>query len=345
MFLPRGFVWLEYIESKGTQYIDTGFKPNQDTKVVVDGMWTKSTAGANYVFYGARTSASSKSYYWMRAGTGGVRSGYNASFSYEWSIDPTARRTVIKDKNVTTVDGASHSWTYAAFQCDYNMTLFALNEVGTVKWFSHARVYSCQIYDNGTLIRDFLPCINPGGEAGLYDMVNGAFYANMGSGAFTTGPEASLITDRTLPDVETVSSLTEAIKNGTATAEQVKQYLDVNQKGAYTYRDMNRVENAVYYVAARLKEYGYLHTLPPVRQWTVEDKPNLEDFERYFGNIAAIRGAISVWASTPKVPDSAVGFDVNAANALERILVDVDQIINYMKDAWFFLGDLYSAEV
>ena len=154
----------------------------------------------------------------------------------------------------------------------------------------------------------------------------------------------NLITDRVLSDVEEVKALAEAIKAGTATEEQVRQYLDVNHKGAYTYRDMNRVEDAVYYVASRLKEYGYLHALPPVRQWAIEDKPNQQDFQRYFGNVAMIRQAIAVWASTPAAPDSVVGFDANEANALERILVDVDQILNYIKDAWFFSGDLYSAE-
>jgi hypothetical protein len=154
----------------------------------------------------------------------------------------------------------------------------------------------------------------------------------------------NLITDRSLSDVDTVKALAEAIKAGTATEEQVRQYLDVNHKGAYTYRDLNRVEDAVYYVATRLKEYGYLHTLPPVRQWAIEDKPNLQDFGRYFGNVAMIRQAIAVWASTPETPYSVGGFDVNEANALEQILVDVDQVLNYIKDAWFFSGDLYSAE-
>ena len=153
------------------------------------------------------------------------------------------------------------------------------------------------------------------------------------------------ITDRSLSDVEDVKVLAEAIKAGTATEEQIRQYLDVNHKGAYTYRDMNRVEDAVHYVATRLYEYGYLRTFPPIRQWTVADKPNQQDFQRYFGNVAMIRRAIAVWANTPEVPDSMVGFDVNKANALEQILVDVDQILNYMQDAWFFAGDLYLGEV
>lgn len=185
--LPEGYMELSWIESTGTQYIDTGFKPNQDTKVVVDGMWTSNT-NANRTLFGTRTSSTSKSYYLMFVGsTSGTRSAYNASYRYEWTVDPTTRRTIVKDKNTTTIDGTSHSWTYAEFQCDYNMVLFALNEMDTIKWYSYARIYSCQIYDNGTLVRDYIPCINPSGEVGLYDLVTAAFFGNSGTGSFVAG--------------------------------------------------------------------------------------------------------------------------------------------------------------
>ena len=154
-----------------------------------------------------------------------------------------------------------------------------------------------------------------------------------------------LITDRTLADVETVKELAEAIKNGVATEEQVQQYLTVHQKGAYTYEDLNRVEAAVAYVASRLTEFGYDPSIRPVKTWSMEDKPNKADLDRYFGNVALIRSAIAVFKSTPVAPNSAVGFDVNQANALEQILVDVDQILNKIQAAWFFLGDLYIGEI
>lgn len=155
----------------------------------------------------------------------------------------------------------------------------------------------------------------------------------------------TLITDRTISDVTAVSGLAEAIKNGTATAEQVRQYLEVNQKGAYNHTDLNRVEEAVLYVAERLKEYGYLSTLPITRHWSAEDIPNTSDFSRYFGNVVMLRGAIAVWKNTPAAPNSIDGFDVNKANALEQILVDVDLVLTRISQAWFYVGDLYSAEV
>lgn len=155
----------------------------------------------------------------------------------------------------------------------------------------------------------------------------------------------NLITDRTPADVEAVRTLETAIKTGTATEEQVQQYLNVHQKGAYTYEDLNRVEIAVAYVVERLSELGYRETLYTVPGWSMTDKPTEKDFTRYFGNVAQIRAMISVWPTTPEAPSSAIGFDIHKANALEQILVDVDQILDHIRDAWLYSGDLYSAEV
>ena len=155
----------------------------------------------------------------------------------------------------------------------------------------------------------------------------------------------TLITDRTQQDVAEVKALAEAIKSGTATEEQVRQYLHVPQKGAYTYEDMNRVELAVMYVAERLFAFGYLSDLPTTREWSMEDKPTDSDFAVYFLNVAKIREAIPVRDTTPQTPTSILGFDIYKANALEQILVDVDQMLNEIQTTWFYSGDLYAGEV
>lgn len=152
-----------------------------------------------------------------------------------------------------------------------------------------------------------------------------------------------LITDRTAQDVDRVKILAEKAWQD-MTAEERAEWLSP-MKGAYNYTDLNRVEEAVLYVAGRLKEFGYLLHLPTTRSWSGDDIPNAHDLAMYFNNVATLRKAIAVWESTPNAPNNAEGFDANQANALEQILVDVDQVLNYMKDAWFFSGDLYSAEV
>ena len=46
----------------------------------------------------------------------------------------------------------------------------------------------CKIYDNNTLVRNFVPCYRKADNvAGLYDLVNGVFYTNAGTGTFIVG--------------------------------------------------------------------------------------------------------------------------------------------------------------
>lgn len=187
--LPEGYMELEYIESSGTQYIDTGFIPNQDTRVVLDVQMQaeNDSLAANDVF-GARTSASSKAYavQWNTANNY-FQHFYNNGYNNLDFGDFAARQVIDMDKNALSIGGVSHERTYASFQGDYTLYLFALNGAGTAQFFSKMRVHSCQIYDNDTLIRDYVPCLNPSNEVGLYDMVNGLFYGNAGSGEFIAG--------------------------------------------------------------------------------------------------------------------------------------------------------------
>lgn len=153
----------------------------------------------------------------------------------------------------------------------------------------------------------------------------------------------NLITDRTAQDIDRVNELAAKAWQD-MTADERAEWMSP-MKGSYNHTDLNRVEEAVAFIATELKKYGYLGRDIAVRTWSSNEIPTAEDLGRYFGNVATLRNAITVWSSTPTAPSVMNGFDVNKANALEKILLDIDQIINLMKDAWFYSGDLYSAEV
>ena len=153
----------------------------------------------------------------------------------------------------------------------------------------------------------------------------------------------NLITDRTSQDVDRVKILAEKAWHD-MTAEERTEWLSP-MKGAYNYTDLNRVEEAVAYVATRLWELGYLSFVPETIVWTGEDIPTESDLFRYFGNVAMLRRAVAVWASTPEAPVNIDRFGANEANALEQILIDVDLVLTRISQAWFYSGDLYSAEV
>lgn len=156
--------------------------------------------------------------------------------------------------------------------------------------------------------------------------------------------DLNLITNRTQADVDRVATLTARVSAGTATdAEKTEWASDL--KGAYNASDLNRVGAAVSYVAGRLNGYGYAVAVSPKQDWTVSDIPTAGDMETYISDVAALRGAIAVMASTPPTPDSANNLTWQEANNIEQILLDVDELLTRMAAAWFYSGDLYAGEV
>jgi hypothetical protein len=65
--------------------------------------------------------------------------------------------------------------------------MFGLNCEGSFSYASKSKIYYCKIWQEGRLVRHFVPCINLAQVAGFYDLVTNTFYTNAGSGTFTTG--------------------------------------------------------------------------------------------------------------------------------------------------------------
>lgn len=97
----------------------------------------------------------------------------------------------------------------------------------------------------------------------------------------------------------------------------------------YGYQDMNRVAEAMEYVAQRLRTYGYDVTVAPER-FSRTDKPTLAVFTHYLQQIKKIREALTLFITTPPVPGVTAERDwvtVQDANDIEKILVDVEAAI------------------
>lgn len=191
MSLPAGAKRLEYIRSDGKAYINTQFTPNQDTRVVVKIARPASTS--NQFVFGARGGTHTNTISLLYQG--GIRSDWNTTQKSIASSTVSALSsplTIDQNKNVLTVNGtASVSHTYAAFTAPCPLTLFGVNTNGTVGTLTTTDLYDGQIYDNGLLERDYIPCQLADGSIGLWDDVYGEFYGNAGSGSFTAGPEVT----------------------------------------------------------------------------------------------------------------------------------------------------------
>jgi hypothetical protein len=152
-----------------------------------------------------------------------------------------------------------------------------------------------------------------------------------------------LITDRTQFDVDRVNVLA---KKGWAnmTADERNEW-SVGLKGAYNCTDLNRVQSAVSYLQERFADVGYPIKLSNQKTWTLQDAPTQTDMAEYLADVRAIRGVLTLFRSTPTVPDTMVGFNYIKANHIEQILLDVDALLTNMVSSFVYSGEFYGGEL
>lgn len=192
--LPHGYSQLDYIEATGTQYIDTGFTSNQDTRIVCEFMWL----GGDGI-YGGRKTTSSRNFslrviqnVWQ-PGYGGYTA-TKISANNNWHIAD-------QNKNFLYIDGVLIAECPMSTFTNYKPTAIGAINAEKQIYYGKGRYRACRIYDNGTLVRDMIPCIDPGGSVGMYDMVYRTFYSSAGAGAFIAGfmSKTHLYNDTPLP--------------------------------------------------------------------------------------------------------------------------------------------------
>lgn len=183
--LPSGYTQVDYIQSSGKQYIDTGYKPNNNTRVVVDCEFEKPSA--DMALFGARD-GSQVGEFALYGRNGGYTYGYGGARATISTSSITGRYTVDANKAAIDMAGISTVAPASTFSTSVSLLLFAYSDpaYGALD-HAVAKIYSCQIYDNGTLIRNFVPCENADGAVGLYDLVGSKFYGNSGTGSFVAG--------------------------------------------------------------------------------------------------------------------------------------------------------------
>lgn len=257
MSLPSGYKRLEYIQSSGTQWIDTGFKPNQNTRIKMDCNVIGFNSGDAFLF-GARI-ASGNTAFCLAADDANTRwfALYGNAVQNPTGTC-TGKHSIDFNQNVLTLDGKNFTFEKTTFQSSYNLLLFATITNGNVdSQRGKMAIYSCQIYDNVTLIRDYIPCQTTSGEIGLWDDVNSVFYGNAGTGTFTAGPVVMAIPEAPSNLQQTMS--VRLIWAEVSGAEQYNVYRDNTLLGTTTglfYVDDTAAENTEYTYAVSAVNYA-----------------------------------------------------------------------------------------
>lgn len=192
--IEQEYTYLQYIEGTGTQYIDTGIKPNQNSRVMCSFELTSEYTSVRGIF-GVRDTSSGTApnqFGFWNSGTNTFRTDYFGS-QQNMEISPLlARYEVNKNGATTTINDVEVTNTAATGTCTQPIYLFCMNDAGAANYFSNVRIYYFYHYDeNGSLDHQFLPAIqNSTNKVGLYDYITDTFYENAGTDSFVSGPEA-----------------------------------------------------------------------------------------------------------------------------------------------------------
>ena len=184
--LPDGYTALEYIQSSGTQYIDTGRKLTQDSDITID----FSIVGEIYRdagIFGSRQSALKNNLTLFQNKNPIVFSGDFSEYQkHRFSVASSLERTKIQinKAGVWVNDILKKSWSDVAdFETPTNGLIF---DVGNNNWSGNKAVMRLYSYTDGDAQR-LVPCLDANGVPCLYDLIGKMALYNQGAGSFTWG--------------------------------------------------------------------------------------------------------------------------------------------------------------
>lgn len=197
--LPSGYREVAYIQSNGSQYIDTGIVPDNETSMQLS-MYT--TSVSNFYCAGAMDNYGKVIFAQDGANGGSVSATVNSVRTTATGLNRTLngkRYDVIlsTDTNgyysydVQEEGGGSYSTVklYGSIEgATAPICVFALNDRALLGGIS--RLYGFIIRKGGDLVCHLIPCrIIATGEVGVYDLVAKSFVGNAGTGTFVAGAD------------------------------------------------------------------------------------------------------------------------------------------------------------
>ena len=193
--IPSDYQEVEYIESTGTQYIDSNYISNSKTTAILTYAITGPTSGGDEMFFGATNSVGSSyleayvNHRWYAA-LGGGRYRYVLTGK---GVGTNKKYVAQINKDALVVDGNIKNSTEQISDANIPIYIFAWNNNGNVQYkHSHMRLYNLIFKENEEEVRNYIPCYHiNSNETGLYDVINGNFYNNLGTDEFNKGNDGT----------------------------------------------------------------------------------------------------------------------------------------------------------
>ena len=192
------YIPIEYLESTGTQYIDTGFAWDNTIEFEIKLFIQEQNNNQNHSYYGCWTTWDNSGKVFPGLSTYinyRVFTNFDAGVSNTSGIDIGIRNYqtgIISLRNNTMAWDLGSSVAFnrgSYFIVNKPPYLFASNNgVRGVDEQTATKLYFAKFWLQGDLIRDFIPVLDKYGTPCMFDLVEHKFYYNAGTGNFIAGP-------------------------------------------------------------------------------------------------------------------------------------------------------------
>ena len=184
--LPDDFTPVNFLQSSGSQYIDTGRKLTQDSDITID-FRIVGEINRNAGIFGSRESASKNNLGLFQNRNPVVLSGDFSEYpKYRFTTGSSLNRTKIRmnKAGVWVNDIAKRVWSDVAnFETPTNGLIF---DVGNNNWTGNKAIMRLYGYTDGDAQR-LIPCLDADGIPCMFDFVSRNSFYNAGTGSFTWG--------------------------------------------------------------------------------------------------------------------------------------------------------------
>lgn len=184
--LPTGYLAAEFVHRTEHQLLWTGVTANSETAIEID-CSTPRFDGSTWLFSNAdidKTETNKK--FMLARHSGGKASWYEfgkASGTTSFAEPNNGREIVKMRKGFLQIGSQSQTITAAAFVGTTELSIFGNVRDTNVRPMT---VYGCKLHQDGALVRDFIPCLDSAGRAGMYDKVGKKMY-HSANGEFAVG--------------------------------------------------------------------------------------------------------------------------------------------------------------
>lgn len=175
---------IKYIESTGTQYIDTKYICGNDVRIETEFEYLQIDSVFRCI-YGKQTRTAAEDAITVSQAVNYTVQAYWRTNLTPFTLEKGRRYKMLQSQNSLVLDGVDYGgWSSSITKSQLTMYLMARNNNGAAGNFFKGRIYGFKIYESNILAMDLIPVLDSSKVPCFYDKISNELLYNKGTGEF-----------------------------------------------------------------------------------------------------------------------------------------------------------------